>query len=171
MTTTERKHCSCSGFTLPELMIGLGIAAVCMLAVSGVLAGDQRAWLNVYDRVYGNVATGADVARRRFETLVHKASKSNTLLDAGGAWIEVLYYADETSTTVDRYARFYVASGYLKVDYGQVNPRTTDVTPVLCGNVTNCLFLKTGDSAQMALTIDDGSHCTRITASAVMHVP
>ena len=149
ITTPERRPPSCRGFTMPELMIALVIAAICMLVVSGVLAGDQRAWLRVYDRVYGDVATGADGARRRFEALVHKASKTNSLVDSFGGWIEVRYYADETSSAVDRYARFHVSSGNLQVEYGQVNPRAADTTQVLCRNVTSCLFLQTGASVQM----------------------
>ena len=157
---------------MPELMIGLVIASVCMLAISGVLAGDQRAWLSVYGRVHGDVATGADVARRRFDALVHKASKSNSLLDSSGGWVEVQYAANETSSTVDRYARFSVSGGNLQVEYGQVNPRAADTTQVLCRNVTSCLFLRTSgsDSVQMVLALDDGSHSTTIPSSAVMHV-
>jgi prepilin-type N-terminal cleavage/methylation domain-containing protein len=170
MTTPERESPSCRGFTMPELMVGLVIAAICILAVSGVLAGDQRAWFSVYGRVYGDVATGADVARRRFDALVHEASKSSSLLGPAGAWIEVQYFAGQTSSTVDRYARFSVSGGNLSVEYGQLNPRATQTTLVLCGNVTNCLFLRTGDSAQMVLALDDGSHSTTITSSAVMHV-
>jgi prepilin-type N-terminal cleavage/methylation domain-containing protein len=168
--TTERQTPPRNGFTMPELMIGLVIAAVCILAASGVLAGDQRAWLGVYDRAYSNVAAGADVARRRFDTLVHKGSKTNSQFDSSGAWIEVRYCAEESSSAVDRYARFYVAGGSLKVDYGPLSPRTTDTTEVLCGNVTNCLFLHTGTSAQMVLTLNDGSHSATVTPSAVMHV-
>jgi len=155
---------------MSELMIGLVVAAICLLAISGVLAGDQHAWLNVYGRVYGDVATGADGARRRFDALVHQASKANSLVDSAGAWLEAQYFSGETVSTVDRYARFYVSGGNLTVDYGPVNPRTTDTTQVLCGNVTSCLFLRTGDSAQMLLTVSDGSHSTATTASAVMHV-
>lgn len=170
-TMPKHRPLSSRGFTMPDLMIGLTIATVCMLAISGVLAGDQRAWLSVYGRVFGDVATGADVARRRFDTLVRQASKIGSVFDSSGAWIEVHYYAEASSSTVDRYARFYVAGGNLKVDYGQVNPRTIDTTQVLCGNVTSCLFLHTGDAAQMVLTLDDGSHTTTVTSAAVMHVP
>jgi prepilin-type N-terminal cleavage/methylation domain-containing protein len=169
-TMSERQPPHRRGFTMPELLIGLVITAVCVLATSGVLAGDQKAWLSVYGRVYGDVATGADVARRRFDTLVHKGSKVNSQFDGSGAWLEVHYCSNESSSTVDRYARFYVASGSLKVDYGQVDPRTTDTTQVLCGNVTSCLFLHTGDSAQMVLTLNDGSRSTTVASSAVMHV-
>jgi hypothetical protein len=155
---------------MPELLVGLTIAAILVLAVSGVLAGDQGAWQDVYGRVYGNVATGADVARRTFDTTVHRGSKSSSLVDATGAWIEVQYYASQTSSAVDSYAHFSVSSGNLSVEYGQLNPKVAQTTVVLCGNVTSCLFLHTGDSAQMVLALNDGSHSTTITSSAVMHV-
>jgi hypothetical protein len=155
---------------MPELMVGLVIAAILVLAVSGVLAGDQFAWSDVYDRVYGNVATGSDLARRTFDTMVHRGSKSNSLVDAGGTWFEVQYYGSQTSSAVDSYAHFSVSGGNLNVEYGQLNPKVAQTTVTLCGNVTSRLFLRTGDSAQMALTLNDGLHSRTITSSAVMHV-
>jgi hypothetical protein len=154
---------------MPELMVGLVIAAILILAVSGVLAGDQYAWLDVYGRVYGDVETGADVARRTFDTLVHQASKGSSLVDAAGAWLEVQYRAAQTSSSVDSYAHFSVSGGNLSVEYGQLNPKTAQTTVALCGNVTSCLFLRTGDSAQMMLALNDGSHSITITSAAVLH--
>lgn len=170
MTATEREYRTCGGFTVVELLIGLIVTVVALLAISNVLACDQQVWLGVYNRVYGDVPAESDAARRRFDALVRKASKADTLVDPGGAWMEVCYCSNEAVPAVDRYARLSVSDGNLNAEYGSLNPRATETTEVLCGHVVSCLFQQIGDSVRMVLTLDDGSHNITVTTSAVMHV-
>ncbi|GAH60491.1 unnamed protein product, partial [marine sediment metagenome] len=79
---------------------------------------------------------------------------------------------DPNTTIVDHYARFSEseANGELNIEYGSVNPRKTLTTNTICGNVVGCVFFKgVGYSAQMILTLDNGSETITVVSSAVMH--
>ena len=155
------------GFTIIELIIAIAIVVIVVLAVGVALVDNQRGWSITYDRIYSDVVTDGYVARRKFDTVMRTASRDKFLLDDAGGWVEVYYYADDTSTVVDRYARFYVANGDLNVEYGQLNPKETLSVETICGNVSGCVFKQAGRSIQMILTLDNGTQTNTVISSAV----
>ena len=146
-------------------------AVIVILGIGIILADSQRGWHRMYNRVYSDVVVDSYVARKRFDVVIRKASSENFLLDDAGSWIEVYYYADGNSVVVDRYARFYESDDddQLNVEYGKLNPRETLTTQTVCENVSDCIFKRAGRSAQMILTLDNGSQTATVTSSAVMH--
>ncbi|MBA7634428.1 hypothetical protein ES703_42013 [subsurface metagenome] len=157
------------GFTLTELIIVIAISVIVVLAVGIVLVDGQRGWSIQYDSIYSDVVTDGYVARRKFDAVMRTASRDKFLLDDAGSWVEVYYYADDTSTVVDRYARFYVADGNLNVEYGQLNPTETLSVKTVCGNVSGCTFEQLGRSIQMILKLDNGTRTNTVVSSAVTH--
>jgi len=157
------------GSTLTELIIVIAITVIVVLAVGIALVDSQRGWSIMYNRIYSDTVTDSYVARRKFDTVMRKASGESFLLDDTGSWLEVYYYADEDSAVVDRYARFYVANGDLIVEYGQLNPKVTQTVETVCGNVSGCTFKQAGRSAQMILTLDNGEQNSTVVSSAVTH--
>jgi len=157
------------GFTLTELIIAIAIMVIVILAVGIVLVHSQRGWSITYDRIYSDVVTDGYVARKKFDTVMRRASGETFSLGDDGSWVEVCYYASDDSTVVDRYARFYVADGDLNVEYGQLNPKETLSVETICGNVSGCTFKQVGRSAQMILTLDNGKQNNTVVSSAVTH--
>jgi len=157
------------GFTLIELIIAIVIIVIVIFAIGVVVVNSQRGWNIMYNRIYSDTVTDSYVARRKFDTVMRKASGESFLLDGTGSWLEVYYYADEDSVVVDRYARFYVANGDLNVEYGQLNPKVTQTVETVCGNVSGCTFKQAGRSAQMILTLDNGEQNSTVVSSAVTH--
>ena len=169
-TRTVRKRAGIrSGFTLIELTITLVIMVIVGLAIGVVIVDGQIGWNTMYDHINSDVVTDGDVAGKTFDRVIRNASRSKFLPASDGSWIEVYYYADASSTTTDRYARFYVTNGELKVEYGQLGPRETISTETLCRNVSYCSFEQAGNSIQMTLTLDDGIRTNTIVTSAVAH--
>ena len=157
------------GFTLIELMIAMAVTIIVVLAIGIALVDGQRGWNIQYDRIYSDVVTDGYVARRKFDAVMRTASRDKLLFDDAGSWVEVYYYADDTSTVVDRYARFYAANGQLSIEHGSLAHREILTTSIICGNVQGCVFKAAGRSAQMILTLDNGSQTANVVSSAVMH--
>lgn len=162
------------GFTLIELMIGTVLAIIVALGISIILADSQRGWHTMYNRIYSDVVTDGYSARRVFDNVLRKASGEKYFVDDAGGWIEVYYYADANSAFVDRYARFYAVAdansgGQLNVEYGKLNPTETQAIQAICENVTGCTFKATGRSAQMILTLDNGTQSATVVSSSFMH--
>ncbi len=109
---------SSRGFTLIELIIAMAIMLLVVLAIGIALVDGQRGWSIQYDRIYSDVVTDGYVARKKFDTVMRRASGETLSLGDDGNWVEVCYYASDDSAVVDRYARFYVANGNLIVEYG-----------------------------------------------------
>ena len=168
-TMIKKRFAASRGFTLIELIIAMAIMLIVVLAIGIALVDGQRGWNIQYDRIYSDVVTDGYVARRKFDAVMRTASRDKFLLDDAGSWVEVYYYADDTSTVVDRYARFYVANGNLNVEYGQLNPKVTLTIETVCGNVSNCTFAQLGRSIQMICTLDDGTRTNTVISSAVTH--
>ncbi len=166
---TKNKLTVQPGFTIVELMIAMIFAAILISGIGIILADSQRGWQTMYNRIYSDVVTDSYVARKQFDAVMRKASRENFLLDSAGNWIEVYYYADSGSTVIDRYARFFEANGDLNVEYGKLNPRETLSIQTVCSNVSSCVFKAAGRSAQMILTLDNGSQTATVASSAVMH--
>jgi len=157
------------GFTSIELMIATMIGGIIMLGVGMTIADSHRGFNAMYDRMYSDVVTDGYIARKTFDSVIRRATRTRFLLDADGNWLEVYYCQDPNSTVVDHYARFSEADGELNIAYGSLNPRNTLSTNTICGNVTGCVFFKgAGRSAQMILTLDNGSQTATIVSSAVM---
>jgi len=157
------------GFTIIELLVATAIMIIVLLAIGIALVDGQRGWSIQYDRIYSEVVTDGYVARRKFDAVTRTASRDRFLLDDAGSWVEVYYYADDTSTVVDRYARFYVADVNLNVEYGQLDPKETLSVETVCGNVSGCVFKQVGRSIQMILTLDNGTQTNTVISSAVTH--
>ncbi len=157
------------GFTLIELIIAMAITIIVVLAIGIALVDGQRGWNIQYDRIYSDVVTDGYVARRKFDAVMRRASRDKLLFDDAGGWVEVYYYANDTSTVVDRYARFYVANGNLNVEYGQLDPTATLSVETVCGNVSGCTFEQLGRSIQMILKLDNGTQTNTVISSAVTH--
>lgn len=155
------------GFTLVELVITAAIMSIVALAIGVVIVDGQSSWNVMYNRVNSDVVTDGYVARKKFDAVMRKASRERLVVDASGGSVEVYYYADDSSTVPDRYARFYTADGDLNLEYGQLNPRVTLGVETVCKNVSACTFKQVGRSAQMILTLNKGTQTNTVVSSAV----
>jgi prepilin-type N-terminal cleavage/methylation domain-containing protein len=154
------------GFTLVELVITAAIASIIALAIGVIIVDSQSSWNVMYDRANSDVVTDGYVARKKFDAVTRKASRERIVLGDAGGSVEVYYYADDASTVVDRYARFYTADGDLNLEYGQLDPRATLGVETVCGNVSACVFKQIGRSVQMILTLDNGRQTNTVVSSA-----
>ena len=171
---TKNKRAYRSGFTLTELAVVTVIAVIVLFAIGVVIADGVRGWQRTYDRVYADVRTDSFVARAAFDHIVRKSTRQPCFVGSAGEWLEVYYYSDNYVDNIDRYARLYTSNGALLVDYGTytlgANPATSKLTTdIICQNVASCVFKADGRSAQMLLTLDDGTQSVTVTTSAVMH--
>jgi Tfp pilus assembly protein PilV len=166
---SKHKNRNQKGLTVIELMIVTIFLGIMVLALGIVLADSHRGWHTMYNRVYSDVVTEGHVARRTFDSVVRKASTDHISMDPAGAWVEVQYYQDSLSTELDRYARFYVIEGQLKVEHGNLDPGDVLSTTTICSNVTSCTFSRAGKSVQMVLKLDNGSETATVMSSAVAH--
>lgn len=171
--TKNKRMTNRKGFTLIELMISTALAGVVIVGVGMLLVDSQRGWNKMYNRTYSDIVTEAQVARKRFDSVVRNASSQGILLSNDSSWVEVYYYGDPNSTIVDRYARFFNysggSSGQLMIEYGVIDPKQILITETLCVNVSSCIFKTAGNSAQMVLTLDDGTQSATVVTSAVTH--
>jgi hypothetical protein len=170
----KKKKANRKGFTIVELMIATGLSSIVIIGIGMLLVDSHRSWNRMYSRTYSGVSSDSHVARRRFDSVVRNASTQGILLADDNSWVEVYYYSDPNATVVDRYARFFVynsgdTNSQLLIEHGAVEPRQTLTTETVCGNVSNCVFKSAGNSAQMVLTLNDGTQVATIVASAVMH--
>jgi len=160
-------------FTLIEIMITMALATIVIFSTGALLLESQKGWSVMYNRVYGGVVDGAYVARKTFDAVVRKSSIKGERL--GDDEVEVYYYADpDTSTLLDRYARFYVTGeNEFLVDYGELdadgNPQEPTSTVTLAHNVVAASFSVAGACVQMTLKLDDGSESLTVMSSPVRH--
>lgn len=167
---SKRKPTVRQAFTLIELMIAAVLAAIVTLGISIILADSQRGWHTMYNRIYSDVVTDGHSARRAFDNVLRKASGERCILGTAGSSIEVYYYADTNSISVDRYARFFQdGNRHLNIEFGRLNPAETLAIQTICGNVSNCIFKTAGRSAQMILTLDNGTQTATVVSSSYMH--
>jgi len=157
------------GFTLVELMVTVLIVMIVTLALGAVLAQNQIGWNAAYAGVNSEVASAGAVAARKFDAIVRNASATGGDIDVNGLWIELNYYSDDAALQPDCYARLYTSGDELKVEYGTLDPRLALATQTVCANVSACRFQQLGGSAQMTLTLDDGTRTSTTTTSAVPH--
>ena len=157
------------GFTLIETMIGMLLAGIVTVGVGVVLVDGPRGWRVMYSRINSDVVTDGHVAMKMFEAMVRKADGESFLVDSYGDWIEFCYYESGDSVVVDRYVRFYETDGELNVEYGKLSPKQTLSVQTVCRDVSDCVFSVAGRSAQMILTLDDGTQANTVVSSGVMH--
>ena len=142
---------------------------IVMLGVAVVLADSQKSWHRLYSRAFSDIVGDSNVSGIKFKATIRNASKDGFLVDDNGDEIEVYYYSDENSAAVDRYARFYVLDGDLNLELGKLDPRETLEVRTICGNVSGCFFTSADRSAQMVLTLDNGSRTITTVSCAFMH--
>lgn len=162
----KRKFKSSRGFTLIELITAMAIMLFVILAIGMTLVDGQRGWNNMYERMHSDVVTDGYFARRKFDSVLRKASREKILIDPAGSWVEVYYYASDASTVLDRYARLYTSGNKLNVEYGQLDPTSTLSTEIVCENVSSCTFEQLGRSIQMVLKLDNGKQTNTLITSA-----
>ncbi len=155
------------GFTLVEVVITAAIMSIIALAIGVVIVDSQTSWNTMYDRVNSDVVTDGYVARKKFDAVMRQASREKYVLGDSGGSVEVYYYADGSSTVVDRYARFYTSDGDLNLEYGQLDPRVTLDVETICANVSSCTFRQAGRSVQMILALDNGEQTNTVVSSAM----
>ncbi|KPJ68269.1 MAG: hypothetical protein AMJ43_00605 [Coxiella sp. DG_40] len=134
------------GFALIELIVATVIVVIVISGIGIILADSQSGWKTMYDLAYADVVTDSYVARKMFDAVIRNASGERLLLDEGG--------------------------GQLSVEHGTLDPdgvKTALTTQIVCKNVSGCVFKRAGRSAQMILTLDDGSKTATVVSSAVMH--
>jgi hypothetical protein len=166
---TRKRIAARHGFTLIELMIGITASMIVMLGVALVLSNSQKSWNQLYTRAFSDVVGDTNVAGIKFKNIIRKSSQYGFIVDNKGEGIEVYYYNSEDSNDVDRYAHFYELDGDLNLEIGKLNPRETLEVQTICGDVTQCLFMAAGRSAQMMLTLDNGSRTISTVTSAFLH--
>lgn len=160
------------GLTIIELAVAAMAAVMLTLVIGVVLVADQRSWNSLYDCVNGDVATDAYRTRRAFDAVVRRSSAQRELISEGN--ITLYSYADpDTSTYLDRYARFYSVNEQLLVDYGDVDASGNVVgapaTQTLGRNVEGVRFAVQGTAVQMVLVMNDGARSVTIMTSALRH--
>jgi len=152
---------------------------IVILAVGMALAGSVRGLEATYGRVHSDVNRDSYAAKRAFDAVVRRSCRLAVLPSPfpvnGSSWIEVYYYASATSTFADRYARFFVDNGELKIEEGVVdankNKLSVLTTFTVCSNIESCVFRSYGRSIQMMLTLDSGTQSATVVSSAVLHNP
>ena len=165
----KKKAVTRPGITLIEIMVAVVLSSIMVLAVGLMLAEGPRSFNRMNDRAFGDLVTESFVARKIFDSTIRKASKEEILVDNASNQLEVYYYASSVSVSADRYAKIYKSDSTLYVEYGTREPRETLETKTICSNVSSCIFNSTGRSAQMILTLDDGSQKITTVTSAIMH--
>jgi hypothetical protein len=111
------------GMTVVELLITIVMAGIVILGIGVVLVHTQHNWEDMYERVNGETASDAYVAKRAFESVVRSSSVSlrPPALGENGSLIEFYLYENLWSNSIDSYARFYVENGELILVCGCLN--------------------------------------------------
>ena len=161
------------GLTLVEMMIGMTMAVIVVLALAAVMADGPRSFNKMYDKVNADIQDEAVVSRITFESYVRKSSKyaSNFSVGNNGISLEVSYHSDVSTGVLDRYAKFYVSGNDLLLETGKKSPRKTLTLATLSSNLSSCKFKVLGTSAQMIAVFDDGNDQINLNCSAVMNNP
>jgi prepilin-type N-terminal cleavage/methylation domain-containing protein len=175
-TLTDRQ-----GFTMIELLVTMGLAAIVILAMGITLADNQKGWRKMYDRVYSDVVTDAYITRMTFDRIVRQSTIRSQLIDGdpyavtGSSSLRVYYYEDpQTSVDLDKYATFRIGETLLLVDYGDLDPGTLDPqgsprTVTLARDVESVSFSVDGVAVQITLTLDNDKERMTVTTSAYRH--
>ena len=164
----EKKQTFKTGFTLVELMISMTIMIIVSLAIGAVIVDGQNGWSTMYDKIHSDVFTDSYVVRKKFDSLMRRASGEKIFIENQNQSVEVYYYSDG-STTLDRYMCFYKSSDNMILEYGTLSPKSVINREVICGNVSKCTFHQVGRAVQMILELDDGTQKNTVVTSAIAH--
>ncbi len=164
------------GFTLMEVTVTMLLVGIITLGVGVLLASGQKSWGNLFGRVYGDSAVDGFVAQKAFDTVCRKASLRKYVLSESGDSLELYYWqTSPTTSTPEKYARFYQSGENLFAEYGSMQsgtwqPDTTaPVTTVkLAGGVDSLTFTVEGTSAQMFINYIDDT-VTPVVCASVRH--
>jgi prepilin-type N-terminal cleavage/methylation domain-containing protein len=161
-------------FTLIELIITMALSTIIILGMGVILVDNQKGWSMMYDRTYSDVVTDAYIARDVFVKVARKSSIKTSAIGNDREYIQLYYYQNPAVSIPDRYAKFYVSSGNLLVDHGDLEPGTWNTlsvlsTMTLARNVDSVKFDVTGTSVQMVLSLNNNKEAMTIACSAVRH--
>ena len=165
---TKRKLISQNGFTLVELMISMAVMLIISLAIGAVVVDGQNGWSTMYDKIHSDIFTDGYVVRKKFDSLMRRASGEKIFIGDNNQSVEVYYYSDGSST-LDRYMRFYQSGENMIFEYGLLSPKSAMNREVICGNVSDCTFHQVGRSVQLILVLDNGTDKNTVITSAVAH--
>jgi len=168
-----------SGVTLIELMITVLIATLVVAGIGVAMVDSIKSFPKMYDRTEGSVINESYVTRAAFDRVCRKASVKLAEIDSGGTYIEVYYYNDANSISMDRYTRFYRDAAKLKAEHGTCSISGLTVTKTgVWSTETLATFLDTtkppkfavhGSSVTMALSLINGTQEMTVTSTAVRH--
>lgn len=164
----EKKQLFKSGFTLVELMISMAVMVIISLAIGAVVVDGQNGWSRMYDNIHSDIFTDSYVVRKKFESLMRRASGEKIYIENQNQSVEVYYYSDG-SATIDRYMSFYKSGENMILEYGLLSPKSALNSDIICGNVSECTFLQIGRSVQLILVLDDGTQTNTVVTSAMAH--
>jgi len=155
------------GFTLIEMAVSMLAGSVLILVTGAFLADYQRAFNDTYDYAYSS-AQEADMAARTvfYQTVRQAASTGAASVASDGSWLEVQYYTQPESSSLDRSARFYLSEQDLLLERTDPDTGQSLSVQTVCGTVSSVRFALTGNSARMFLELDDGSSTRVVNASA-----
>jgi hypothetical protein len=161
------------GFTLVDTMISLAIGTVLVLAISAFLADNHKAFNEVYGQTASSASVDAVTVRAIFQKTIRQASSSagTASVAPDGSWIEVRYYSSPDATSPDRSARFELSEQDLLLRRSVLATGETLVLDTVCENVASVEFNLVGSSAQMFLTLDDGTYSQTVNTCATRRSP
>jgi len=162
-----------AGFTMIEMSMSILIVSILALAFGFIMLQDQRAYATLYEHSLGDLQEDSRAAVVVFEALVRRSTVQRERLD--GTVLEVYHFADpETSSRVDRYARFHLTPAQeLVVEEGTLDQDGSVLgepkTIRLARQVRSLAFSVDGAGVQMTLTLSRGSRALTTTAAAHRH--
>ena len=161
-----------AGLTIIELMTASVMGITCLLAVGVVVYDSQKAWNETYTKANSAIMLDSHLASKAFVATVRKASCEKYLLDppdiyGKSRWVEVYYFASDSSSTTDRYAKFYIESGTFYIEHGIFNPRQILHTITICSNVTDFNFSGSGRCIRMDMTLSNNDEDVSFFCSAI----
>ncbi len=150
------------GFTLVELMVTIFTALIVIFGVGVYMVDIYRGYGRMYDRVHGQMAQDAYVAKRAFDGIVRKAA-SVAVWETGARFY---YWQEFSQENPDGCADFYMdGANNLMLAKGLISSPQTEC---LAENA-HCKFYVTGQSVQMVLTLDNGRRSVKVVSSAIVH--
>jgi hypothetical protein len=161
------------GFTLAETAVSLAIGTVLILIVAVFLANAQTAFNSAYGGAFGSVVGEGLTARTVFRKMIRQASSASGTASVApnGSWIEVRYYSGSGVSSPDRAARFELSGQELLLRTSDLATGETLSLETVCRNVALVAFHLVGDSAQMFLTLNDGTSSQTVNTCAAMRSP
>ena len=89
------------GFTMIELALAATAMVIMILGVGMIIADSHNSWNKMYIRTNGEVASGAYIAKKTFDSIVRRANIGSLSIDNDGAWVDVSYSSNPRSKDAD----------------------------------------------------------------------